>query len=118
MKHRIEAQGGNQAHLTLPAGMPELDDTVGLIAQHGDGDLRQPASYHPDHLACPLGNRLMPQPQTFADPRCGRRHAHPGTGRAQKQEWFQGGVMTRASTIQRSPLVVTVRLRLEARGSR
>ena len=54
-----------------------------------------------------------------------RRSLTPGagagtlrTGRAQKQEWFQGGVMTRASTIQRSPLVVTVRLRLEARGSR
>ena len=25
MENRIEAQGGNQAHLTLPAGMPELD---------------------------------------------------------------------------------------------
>ena len=55
VKHRIKAQGGNQAHLTLPAGMAEFDDTIGLIAEYGDGDVRQPASHHPDHLACPLG---------------------------------------------------------------
>jgi len=30
----------------------------------------------------------------------------PGTGSAQ-QRWLQGGVMTKAKTIQRSPLVVT-----------
>ncbi len=38
-------------------------------------------------------------------------------GKAQ-QRLFQGGVMTRVSTIQRRPLVLTVRLRLEASGSR
>ena len=41
----------------------------------------------------------------------------PGMGRAQ-QRWFQGGGMTRAKTIQRSPLVVTARLRLDASESR
>ena len=61
VKHRIEAQGGNQAHLTLPAGMPELDDTAGLIPKHGDGDLRQPTAHHPNHLACPLGDGLVSQ---------------------------------------------------------
>ena len=82
MKHRIEAQGGNQAHLTLPAGMPELDDTVGLIPKHGDGDLRQPAPYHPDHLACPLGDGLVSQPQALTDLWRWRRHAQDGQGPA------------------------------------
>ena len=47
-------------------------------------------------------------------------HDSAGTlkmGKAQ-QRLFQGGVMTRVSTIQRRPLVLTVRLRLEASGSR
>ena len=55
---RIEAQGGNQAHLTLPAGMPELDDTVGLIPKHGDGDLRQPAA-PPESSGVPTGRRSI-----------------------------------------------------------
>ena len=40
MDNRIEAQGGDQAYLTSLAGMPEFNDTAGLIAKHGDGDLR------------------------------------------------------------------------------
>ena len=39
------------------------------------------------------------------------------TGKAQ-QRLVQGGVTTRVGTIQRSPLVLTERLRLEAEGSR
>ena len=53
-----------------------------------------------------------------------RRSLTPGVGagtlrmgRAQQRR-FQGGVMTRAKTIQRSPLVVTARLRLDASESR
>ena len=56
MEHRIQAQGGNQAYRALPAGLRKFNDAVRLIAQHGDGGVRQPASYHPDHLACPLGS--------------------------------------------------------------
>ena len=82
MKHRIKAQGGNQAHLTLPAGMAEFDDTIGLIAEYGDGDVRQPASHHPDHLACPLGDGLVSQSQALTDPWRWRRDAQDGQGPA------------------------------------
>ena len=60
MEDGIEAQGGDQAHFTLPAGVAESNDTVGLIAEHGDGDLRQPTPHHPDHLACPLRDGPVP----------------------------------------------------------
>ena len=43
MENRIVG-ASNQAHLTLPAGMAEFDDTIGLIAEYGDGD--QPTAYH------------------------------------------------------------------------
>ena len=61
VKHRIKAQGSNQAHPTASAGMSEFNNAVGLIAKHGDGDVRQPAPHHPDHLACPLGDGLVSQ---------------------------------------------------------
>lgn len=70
MKNRIKAQGGNQAYPTAPTGMREFHDTVGLVAKQGDGDVRQPTTHHPDHLACPLGDGLVPQPQARADLRC------------------------------------------------
>ena len=124
MENRIEAQGGNQAHLTLPAGMPELDDTVGLIPKHGDGDLRQPPQRTTRiiwraHWATVLC--LSPRRSLTCGVGAGTLKAcpglDPGMGKAQ-QRLFQGGVMTRVSTIQRRPLVLTVRLRLEASGSR
>ena len=116
VKHRIKAQGGNQAHLTLPAGMPELDDTAGLIPKHGDGDLRQPPQRttriiwraHWATVLCLSPRRSLT---------CGVGAGTLKIGKAQ-QRLFQGGVTTRVSTIQRSPLVLTARLRLEASGSR
>ena len=123
MENCIEAQGSNQAHPATSAGMREFHDTVGLVAKHGDGDVRQPASHHLDHLACPLGDGLVSQPQALTDPRfhedrlCGVGAGTLRKGKAQ-QRLVQGGVTTRVSTIQRSPLVLTQRLRLEASGSR
>ena len=123
MENRIEAQGHNQAHPTAPTGMREFHDTVGLIAKHGDSDVRQPTTHHPDHLACPLGDGLVSQPQAFTDPRfhedrlCGVGAGTLKTGKAQ-QRVVHGGVRTRVRTIQRSPLVLTECLRLEANGSR
>ena len=75
MEDRIETQGSNQTHPTASAGMAEFHDAVGLIAQHGDGDVGQPASHHPDHLARPLGDGLVSAPQALADLRRWRRHA-------------------------------------------
>ena len=92
---RIEAQGGN----SHPAGMPELDDTVGLI--HGDGDLRQPR--RPDHLACPLGDGLCPAPGPLT---CGLA---PTLRMGKAQRGVKG---------QHDWPLLTVRLRLEASGSR
>ena len=75
MKNRIEAQRSDQAHPAALTSMREFHDAIGLIAEHGDGDVRQPTSYHPDHLACPLGDRLVSEPQALTDLWCWRRHA-------------------------------------------
>ena len=82
MENRIEAQGRDQAHPTASAGVSEFHDTVGLIAKHGDGDVRQPASHHPDHLACPLADGLVSESQALTDLRGWRRHAQDRQGPA------------------------------------
>ena len=87
MENRIKAQGSDQAHPTAPAGMREFHDAVGLIAKHGDRDVRQPAPHHPDHLACPLGDGLVPQPQALTDLWRWRRHAQDGQGPATRRPW-------------------------------
>ena len=115
MENRIEAQGGNQAHLTLPAGMPELDDTAGLIpstVMATCGNQRRTTRIiwraHWATVLCLSPRRSLT---------CGVGAGTLKIGKAQ-QRLFQGGVTTRVSTIQRSPLVLTARLRLEASGSR
>lgn len=60
MENRIEAQRSDQTHPAASAGMTQFNDTVGLIAKHGDSDMRQPTTHYPNHLACPLGDGLVP----------------------------------------------------------
>ena len=85
MKNRIEAPGGDQAYPTAPTGMREFHDTIGLIAKHDDGDVRQPTTHHPDHLACPLGDGLVSQAQALTDLGRWRRHAQDGQGPATRR---------------------------------
>ena len=98
------AQGRSQAHPAAPAGMREFHDIIGLIAKHGNSDVRQPTTHHLDHLARPLAMVLCLSPRRSLT--CG-----VGAGTLRKGK-AQGRVF------QRSPLVLTVRLRLEAKGSR
>ena len=116
MKNCIKAQGSDQAHPTASAGMPEFHDTIGLIAKHGDSDVRQPPQRtsriiwraHWAMVLCLKPKRSLT---------CGVGAGTLKMGKAQ-QRAAHGGVRTRVNTIQRSPLVLTARLRLEASGWR
>lgn len=96
--------------------MPEFRNPRGLITKHGNRDVRQPPQRTTRiiwraHWAMVLC--LSPRRSLTWGVGAGTLK----TGKAQ-QRVFLGGVTTRVSTIQRNPLVLTARLRLEAKGSR
>ena len=116
MENRIQAHRRNQAHPAAPTGMRQFHPTVGLVTQHGDGDVRQPPQRttriirraHWARVLC-----LSPRRSPICGVGAGTLRKGKTRGRV-----FQGGVTTRVGTTQCSPRVLTARLRLEARGSR
>jgi hypothetical protein len=108
MQDRIQMKGGDKGHLLLLTVQAQFQDTVGGIAQQRDRQGGKPAAHQADHLTRPHPDCLVAFAQGRAHRRCRGQHTQKG----------QGSMATTAMTIQRSPGLLTDRLRLESTLSR
>ena len=108
----IQMKRGEQAHLLLLALQAQFQNTVSGIAQQRDRQGGKPAAHQLDHLARPHPGGLV----TLAQARTHGRRVVASTHRNGKAQrcLVQGSVTTTAMIIQRSPGLLTERLRLES----
>lgn len=109
--------GGNQGDLTMRTVNPSHQTVGGSVAHHADLAVWEPAMHDTDHLPCPHGHGFVPLALPAASAKAGAVERTTRKGNAQDCLVHEG-VTSTAITIQRSPLLLTDRFRLERALSR